>query len=105
MNKIVKKIIGTVGVDAGLIWIGDPCYIMHQNPPPKSIGTSWSEFCDTIPQTPNPTMKSYNFDLGHEGLGVCVSSGLGDGSYPVEVELVNVPGWGLRIKSAKVKFL
>src|SRR5438270_340558 len=43
-----SKYIGEIGVDAGLCWIGDPCYILHTDQPPKAIGKSWDEFCDIV---------------------------------------------------------
>ena len=45
MTKTVKKI-GKIGVDAGLCWVGDPCYILHPETPPKTIGKDWDEFCE-----------------------------------------------------------
>ena len=72
--------VGTIGVDAGLCWVGDPCYILHKKTPPKSLGKDWNGFCDIIG---GKDMKSFSYDLGHEGLGVCVSTGYGDGCYPV----------------------
>src|SRR5271168_4132582 len=75
-----RQLIGEIGVDAGLCWIGDPCYILHANPPPKAIGKDWGEFCDILDQA---TCKQFNYDLGHAGLGVVVSTGYGDGTYPV----------------------
>ncbi len=30
MNKTKWEKIGQIGVDAGLCWIGDPCYILHK---------------------------------------------------------------------------
>ena len=35
-KKVVK--VGEVGVDADLIWIGDPCYIFDGEERPKDIG-------------------------------------------------------------------
>jgi hypothetical protein len=80
------KLIGEIGVDAGLCWIGDPCYILHKDQPPKAIGKSWSEFCSILSQDEYPTSKQFNYDLGHAGLGVVVSTGYGDGIYPVFAE-------------------
>jgi len=74
--------VGVIGVDAGLCWIGDPCYILHQKNTPKSIGNNWSEFCDLLP---DHGIKQFNCDLGHAGLGVVVGTGWGDGVYPVFV--------------------
>lgn len=75
------ELIGHIGVDAGLCWIGDPCYILHAEKRPESIGKDWDEFCQRM----GDLQSSFNYDLGHEGLGVCVSTGYGDGTYPVTV--------------------
>ena len=75
------KQIGIVGVDAGLIWIGDPCYCVTPDANEHPAQT-WSEFCDKMGEDNH---KQFNFDLGHAGLGVCVCSGYGDGTYPVFV--------------------
>lgn len=82
---MLKKV-GTIGVDAGLVWIGDPCYILHKedNDQPESIGKDWSEFCDKIGGNES---VSFPFNLGHEGLGVCVHTLHGDGSYDVMAEV------------------
>lgn len=88
------KLVGTMGVDAGLCWIGDPCYIIHADSIAKSLGKNWSEFCDTLldPEGGPHSMlehKSYDFEMGHEGLGVVVGTGHGDGSYPVYAQIVD----------------
>jgi len=86
-NVNISKYIGEIGVDAGLCWIGDPCYILHKEQPPKAIGKSWDEFCDILHEDLQyPTGKQFNYDLGHPGLGVLVSTGYGDGVYPVYAE-------------------
>lgn len=101
-NEVV--LVGHIGVDAGLCWLGDPCYIMHTDKPPKAIGEDWGEFCNTIDDDKHPTMQSYNFDMGHEGLGVLVSSGIGDGLYPVYAEVEELKNWGKRVKKVWVEF-
>ena len=73
---------GTIGVDAGLCWVGDPCYVMHAHP--KDIGEDWAGFCERLGEA-YPTVEQFHYDAGHAGLGVCVSTGYGDGAYPVEV--------------------
>jgi hypothetical protein len=86
-GKWVK--VGEIGVDAGLCWIGDPCYILHKSEQekPKAIGKDWSEFCNILDkhreENDYPTMIQFNYDMGHPGLGVAVSTGWGDGSYDV----------------------
>ena len=94
----MKKQIGTIGVDAGMCWIGDPCYILHKEKPFKDIGKDWLDFCNKLGED-YPTKKQFNFDKGHAGLGVCVSTGYGDGEYPVYAEIEDN-----RIKSVTVKF-
>ena len=109
--------VGVIGVDAGLCWIGDPCYVLHRQgeKAPEDIGKDWGEFCgkfDELKYLPyteeetqelgisNETFKTlkgkayiaskdtlqFNYDKGHKGLGVCVSTGYGDGFYPVLVK-------------------
>jgi hypothetical protein len=86
-NPTTRKCIGEIGVDAGLCWIGDPCYILHKDQPPKAIGKSWDEFCDILQEDDQyPTCKQFSYDLGHPGLGLVVSTGYGDGVYPVFAE-------------------
>jgi len=70
-----------------------------------SIGKDWGEFCDKIDHDDYPTKQSFNYPMGHEGLGVMVSTGLGDGTYPVYAEVEEVEGWGKRIKKVWVEFI
>jgi hypothetical protein len=83
MDFVIKQI-GKVGVDSGLVWIGDPCYLL-QGDRPESVGKDWSEFCDILDKKEDTETKSssFNHDFGHEGLGVCSSTKRGDGTYPV----------------------
>jgi hypothetical protein len=84
--NLIKKI-GEIGVDAGLCWIGDPCYILHRGQSPRAIGKSWHDFCRILREDDQyPVCKQFSYDLGHPGLGVVVSSGYGDGLYPVFAE-------------------
>jgi len=72
--------VGIIGVDAGLCWIGDPCYVVTPDCTEHPAKT-WGEFCDRIV---HPACQQFNYKRGHAGLGVCVSTG-GDGSFPVFV--------------------
>lgn len=86
MTRTVKQI-GVIGVDAGLCWIGDPCYILHRDKLPSAIGSSWADFCRILREGNGAaTLKQFNFDQGHPGLGVAVETGYGDGLYPVYAE-------------------
>ena len=98
-NINLSKQIGEIGVDAGLCWIGDPCYILHKEQPPQAIGRDWSEFCDTLDH--KNEFRQFDYDLGHPGLGVVVSTGYGDGTYPVYAEF-NEDG---RIAKVWVEFI
>lgn len=95
----MEKQIGQISVDAGLCWIGDPCYILHKNKKetPKSLGKNWSGFCDLL-DTENNSWQ-FKHDGGFEGLGVVVSTGYGDGVYPVYAEEENG-----RVKEIRIKF-
>lgn len=79
--------VGVIGVDAGMCWIGDPCYIFHKDKKEmkeleKNIGKNWGEFCFNASRN-----SQFNYPLGHAGLGVCVSTGYGDGTYDVYAKM------------------
>lgn len=76
--------VGVIGVDAGLCWVGDPCYVLHKDDDkPKDIGADWHGFYNKLDDRMVPLMQQFSYDGGHKGLGVCVSTGCGDGIYPV----------------------
>jgi hypothetical protein len=86
-----------VSVDAGIIWIGDPCYVMGQN---ASHGVKdWDDFCRKMDETDHWSSNGVSEPLG-EGIGVVVSAGYGDGSYDVDVEHD-----GGRVKRVTVTFI
>ncbi len=74
--------VGVCGVDAGLIWIGDPCYVLGKEATEQPT-ESWSEFCDTIDEQSG---QQYNYKAGHSGLGVLIKNFGGDGAYPVFIK-------------------
>jgi len=67
--------VGEVGVDAGLMWLGDPCYIMGDDATYRVH--NWDNFCARL---------NLNKQTNQLKAGVCVSTGYGDGVYPVEVK-------------------
>jgi len=88
-----------VMVDAGMIWIGDPCYVMGNN---ASHGVKeWSDFCEKISSEGFPNACE---PLGH-GVGVAVSSGYGDGIYDVDIEESDEGQWGKRVKRVTITFI
>lgn len=111
--------VGVIGVDAGLCWVGDPCYFVkyeEEQKPPQEIET-WDKFLEKIfyykeaegdeiiGQIVTRDHVQFNYDKGHEGLGVCVSTGIGDGVYPVYAKIGEVTGCGKRVKEIRVVFI
>lgn len=99
--KPAREQIGEIGVDAGLCWLGDPCYILHPANMPKELGKDWEDFCHRLHKKEERGTSQFNYDKGHSGLGVCVSTGYGDGCYPVYV----TRGEDGRIASVTVEFI
>lgn len=77
--------VGVIGVDAGLCWIGDPCYCVTPDAN-EHPAKSWSEFCDELQRKEKNGVAQWNYKLGHEGLGVSIGQFGGDGTYPVYVK-------------------
>jgi hypothetical protein len=110
--------VGEIGVDAGLCWIGDPCYVINlphslKDDPletakqKEDLGKTWAGrdgFCDRLyakeKESGQPAAQ-FNYDAGHPGLGVCVQTGYGDGTYDVFIKK-NKEG---RVMEAKVIFI
>lgn len=76
------KIIGTCGVDAGCLMVGDPCYFIGKDAVVNDSYKDWKYF----------TSKHFDYDGAKDktthqmkkGLGVVVNTVHGDGGYPVE---------------------
>ena len=105
-----RELIGTIGVDAGMCYLGDPCYIAHT--PLGHTGddpddTHWREFLHGISDPDTDYMSSHANVMGAlpSGFpiraGVCVHTGWGDGEYPVYVTR-NKEG---RIASVTIEFI
>ena len=95
----MRKRIGSVFVDAGLIWVGDPCYVMGED---SSHGVkAWKDFCDKLTYDKG---EQFWEPLGR-GVGLAVSSGIGDGEYPVYIETKDLGTWGERVSSITIEFL
>ena len=75
------ELAGSFGVDAGLCWIGDPCYIMGNDASHRVL--SWKKYCDSL-KTEGQHEKGYSAPLGY-GIGMAVQTGYGDGEYDVYV--------------------
>ncbi len=91
MAKNNWKKAGEVGVDAGLIWVGDPCYVLGDDSTHRV--TDWLKFCDILDHN-----KNVNEPLG-ERVGLAISSGYGDGRYPVYIKEEDG-----RVKAIRIEF-
>lgn len=88
-----KKIIGHVGVDAGMMYLGDPCYVIPPDGPvPRKLrqldrdGSLWGTFLDHYVRRDNEPVCPVEGSL-NASLGIVVTSFGGDGVYPVEVTI------------------
>ena len=100
MPKTDWQQVGEIGVDAGMCWIGDPCYILTDTPT-ESGAPSYDDLCDKLENANWPKTLQLQYALGHNGVGVVVETGYGDGCYPVYVKL-NSEG---RVVEVKVVFV
>ena len=91
--------VGEVGVDAGLLWLGDPCICVTPDASEHPAKT-WKEFCDKLQGLEKKGVVKWPFKLGHKGLGVCISDFGGDGVFPVSVRR-NARGG---IEAVKIEF-
>jgi len=83
-----EKQIGICGVDSGTLLLGDPCYWMSEKDYDKEVVDSNFD-----------RSRQVNYDLGHAGKGVVVSTGYGDGCYPVYAKIKDG-----RVKEVRIKF-
>lgn len=89
MGKKKTFLVGHIGVDSGLVFIGDPGTILSEDAP------DWDEFLgilDDKEQT-TPALDGAPIALAMEPLGpqggLVFPSGVGDGIYPVYITLAN----------------
>ena len=82
---VTRKEIGVAYVDAGLMMFSDPLKTMF-NPDPDTFAEDWGAFCDILNAHDEKHGHPTFFQAG-EGAAVITSSGMGDGSYPVTVEI------------------
>lgn len=85
---------GSVTVDAGLIQIGDPCYMFDAH-------DKWLKYLETSGITGMDLSTNVSHENGNPGMAVVVSSGFGDGVYDVMVKKCSETG---RVKEVKIKF-
>lgn len=100
-----RELVGHLDVDAGIMMLGDPCYTLPDDATSREEAKDWSAFCSKLGND-YPT-KTAPFE--HAGAAFVVSTGFGDGTYPVFVEYYEdeyEPGKiDKRIKSVTVEFV
>lgn len=82
--------IGEIDVDAGCAWIGDPCYIIRDDDERRPF-PDWQTFCRKLDAAKHDEQRYTSFAHDgspvngetSEGMGMVISTGYGDGTYPV----------------------
>ena len=95
------KHIGDIGVDSGLCWIGDPCYVMHKKEGKgyPELGKNWQDFCELLHLEDGKRFHHKSFGI----LGVATETGFGDGIYPVYAKIEKTD-WGDRVTKVMIDF-
>lgn len=89
MTKRLEGLIevGHVGVDAGLMMVGDPCYVLGDDASHRQ--TSWAEICRRLGVDQYKRHEAGVYELFGDGTALICSSGYGDGEYPVYITLTS----------------
>lgn len=108
---------GTFGVDSGLVWIGDPCYVLHtretqastiSSGSPPELGRSWEEFCTILFARFAETERRFGVcGVAQFSQGVVLATGEGDGEYPILVRYAASEQFGgppNRVQEIRVRF-
>lgn len=100
MEKIKEwEKVGAIDVDAGVCWIGDPCYIIG-NEELEYPYLNWNDFCNKLIIKEKEGITKWKHHHSY-GKGITVRTGYGDGTYPVYVKR-NKEG---RIAEVKIVFI
>jgi hypothetical protein len=95
-NKKEKWVkLGVVGVDSGRLMVCDPSYLGEERGLNKARDLSWED--EELDRS-----HQLNYKLGHPGLAVVFSSGLGDGLYDVLGRMKTYRCWGERISEVRI---
>ena len=76
--------VGVVGVDSGLVWVGDPCYLYEEDER-AAMGKTYEDFLTILRDREVDGVAQFNYDQRRPGFGVALYTANGDGLYPVEV--------------------
>ena len=78
--------VGSFDVDAGLCWIGDPCYIIGREDLDYPY-LNWDDFCNELFKKDEKGVAKWKHDKSKSyGKGLTIQTGYGDGEYPVYVK-------------------
>ena len=81
----MKEFIGEVFVDAGCVWVGDPCYVMGEDS--SSGPQTWSEYCEKLRELGHWDSGQSQCEPLGKGIGLHIQTLYGDGTYPVYAEI------------------
>jgi hypothetical protein len=89
MPKLTKRRVGSCGVDAGMLMLVDPCYVLGKDA--VAYNDDWGEFLKASGMHKGDEWPKYGIvpinrpqSPGHgNAVGVVVHTGHGDGEYPV----------------------
>ena len=97
------KKVGQCPVDAGMVMLVDPCYVLpnSEDSEPKYTYNQLLALCEKK----GWDEKSYGLPATYGEMGVVVSSGFGDGCYDVFAKIVYCGDWGKRVAEVKVVFI
>jgi hypothetical protein len=94
MARTTKRQIGTVGVDAGMLYLGDPCYIKstplgHTSDDPD--GVHWRAFLESVSDPALGYLETHAAVPAQIGshpfpAGIAFATRDGDGEFPVIAE-------------------
>jgi hypothetical protein len=89
--------LGRIGVDSGTMMLCDPCYVIGKET------KDWTTVCEELKQMEEGLILNVN---DHNFANGAIFSTGGDGSFPVELEVVDLgKRQGKRVVSAKITFI
>jgi hypothetical protein len=103
VSEETTEVIGYVGIDSGMIAFGDPVYIdrvVNEDEIEKHVAGIMGDG-----HTLHNAVVDKSTQMENAIYGALVSTGIGDGFYPVLVTTVDLGEWGKRISRLEIVFL
>jgi hypothetical protein len=83
-EKPSRVLLGQVGVDAGMLMVGDPCYFVGKDATINERCATWEQACtDVFTKAPLPGRDA---PMDVYDLGIAIATTYGDGCFPVYLE-------------------